>query len=98
MSRFKVLRRFFCVLVFVCLSAYATLSQTTAFNYQGRLTDAGNPANGSYQVQFKLFDAAAGGTQIGTTISDVAVTVTQGVFSVKLNFGANVFTGDNRFL
>jgi hypothetical protein len=75
-----------------------TQAQTTTFSYQGKLTDTGTAANGSYQMQFKLFDALAGGNQIGATISDVAVTANQGVFSVKLDFGAAVFTGADRFL
>jgi hypothetical protein len=75
-----------------------TQAQTTTFSYQGKLTDTGTAANGSYQMQFKLFDALAGGNQIGVTISDVAVTANQGIFSVKLDFGAAVFTGADRFL
>ena len=63
-------------------------AQTTAFTYQGRLTDGGSPANGSYILQFKLFDAVLGGTQIGATISDVSVTAANGVFSTTLDFGA----------
>lgn len=31
-------------------------AQTTAFNFQGRLNDGANPANGRYDLQFKLFD------------------------------------------
>jgi hypothetical protein len=73
-------------------------AQTTAFNYQGRLTDAGSPANGNYQMQFKLFDALSGGSQIGATISDVAVTVAQGVFNTSLDFGSSAFSGADRFL
>jgi hypothetical protein len=73
-------------------------AQTTSFSYQGRLTDAGSPANGSFQMQFKLFDAAAAGAQIGTTLTDVPVTVTAGSFSIKLDFGAGVFAGGTRFI
>jgi hypothetical protein len=80
------------------LISAAARAQTTAFNYQGKLTDAGNPANGSYQMQFRLFDAISGGSQIGATISDVAVTASQGVFAVKLDFGANALNGANRWL
>lgn len=36
--------------------------QGTAFTYQGRLTDSGNVANGTYDMQFKLFDTATVGT------------------------------------
>ncbi|MBA2731295.1 MAG: tail fiber domain-containing protein, partial [Acidobacteria bacterium] len=79
----------------LCCAGIAS-AQTTVFNYQGKLTDAGNPASGTYQLQFKLYDA--GGTQIGTTISDIAVTATAGVFTTKLDFGAAAFSGAARFL
>ncbi|HUR99437.1 MAG TPA: hypothetical protein VMZ26_15335 [Pyrinomonadaceae bacterium] len=83
------------LLVLLCLPAPG---QTTAFNYQGRLTDGGNPANGSFQMQFKLFDSLAGGLQIGSTLTDVAVTASNGTFSARLDFGAAALTGANRFL
>src|SRR5438477_6897029 len=95
MQRFHFQFRRLLLLVLLC-SATVTQAQTTAFTYQGKLTDAGNPANGSYQLQFKLFDV--NGTQIGATISDVAVTATAGVFTTKLDFGAAAFPGADRFL
>jgi hypothetical protein len=73
-------------------------AQTTSFNYQGRLTDGGNPANGSFQMQFKLFDALAGGTQIGSALTDVPVTASNGAFSARLDFGSAPLTGANRWL
>lgn len=39
--------------------AFTAQAQTTAFTYQGRLSDGANAANGSYPMQFALFDAAA---------------------------------------
>lgn len=72
-------------------------AQTTAFNYQGKLTDAGTP-QATYQMQFKLFDSAAGGSQIGNTVNNDSVAVSEGVFSILLDFGTNVFTGADRFL
>ena len=69
----------------------------TAFTYQGRLTDAGSPANGSYDLQFALFDAAGGGTQVGPTVTREDAVVTGGLFTVSLDFGA-VFTGSRRWL
>lgn len=92
------IRRSLPILPLILLFAFSAAAQTTAFNYQGKLTDGGTPANGNFLLQFKLFDALNGGTQIGETISDVAVTPTQGVFSTKLDFGAAVFTGEDRFL
>ena len=88
----------FSILLLIFLFAVSAAAQTTAFNYQGSLTDAGNAANGAFQFQFGLFDAAAGGNQIGDTISDVNLTVTKGVFSTQLDFGTTAFSGENRFL
>src|SRR6187200_3164677 len=72
--------------------------QTNTFRYQGSLTDGGNPAAGAFQMQFKLFAAASGGVQQGSTLTDLPVTVTNGVFSVQLNFGASVVSGADRWL
>jgi hypothetical protein len=74
------------------------IAQTTAFTYQGKLTDGGSPAAGSYQMEFKLFNAASGGTQLGATIADVPVTATAGVFTTQLDFGASPFAGGGTWL
>jgi hypothetical protein len=76
------------------------LAQTTAFTYQGRLTDAGNSANGNYDLQFKLFDTptVGTGTQAGATLVRNPVVVSAGVFTVTLDFGATVFTGAARYV
>ncbi len=83
-------------LIFVCLTASAS-AQTTAFNYQGRLTDTGTPQS-SYQMRFELYDALIGGTQIGATVTNPAVAVALGSFSIQLDFGAAAFDGTDRFL
>ena len=82
---------------FIFLAAQMIAAQTTAFNYQGKLTDAGTP-QAAYQMQFKLFDTEAGGSQIGNTVDNSAVAVSDGVFSVLLDFGTNAFSGSNRYL
>lgn len=94
----RSLAGFFAVVVLFLGLAATVGAQTTAFSYQGSLTDAGNPANGAFQMQFKMFDALSGGTQIGSTLTDLPVAVTNGVFSVKLDFGANALSGANRWL
>src|SRR6185503_10294516 len=66
--------------------------------YQGRLNDMGLPANGAYDLQFKLYDALSGGTQIGTTATLEDVTVSAGILTVTLDFGASAFPGANRWL
>jgi hypothetical protein len=73
-------------------------SHTTSFTYQGRLLDDGEPANGSYDLRFILYDAESGGSQVGGTILQEDVSVSDGLFTVVLNFGSNAFPGGARYL
>jgi hypothetical protein len=82
-------------LIFCATSATA---QTTAFSYQGHLTDGGNPANGNYDLQFALFDNLSAGSQIGSTQTSSSVSVGNGNFTVSIDFGINAFPGADRFL
>ena len=54
---------------------------STAFTYQGRLTDSGSPANGTYDLRFSLFDDAGAGAQVGSTQSLEDVAVADGYFT-----------------
>ena len=60
----------------------------TAFSYQGRLSDAGSPANGDYDFQFILYTAEIGGSQVGPVLYGDDVQVIDGFFTVYLDFGA----------
>lgn len=91
-------RRAFILIILALILTGSAFAQTSSFNYQGRLDDQGSAANGSYLLQVKLYDAANGGSQAGSTLNDVPVTVTNGVFSVDLDFGAAAFNGGLRFL
>jgi hypothetical protein len=70
----------------------------TAFTYQGHLEDGGNPANGTYDFQFLLYDASVAGTQIGATVTLADVPVEDGFFSVQLDFSTSAFGGGERWL
>src|SRR5436853_3989818 len=85
------------VLAFL-LAATSAFAQTSSVTYQGRLTDGGAAANGNYDLQFAVVDSLSGGTQIGSTQTLNTVAVSNGVFTVTLDFGANSFPGANRFL
>jgi hypothetical protein len=63
------------------------LAQGTAFTYQGRLNNGGGPANGLYDFQFSLSNAPSGGSQLGVTVTNLAVGVTNGLFTTTLDFG-----------
>ena len=71
---------------------------STAFTFQGRLGDGGNPANGSYDLKFTLYDDATNGMIVAGPVTNSPVAVTDGLFSAELEFGAEPFTGDARWL
>lgn len=94
-----------CVQLFVLILAVCTVTsraQTTSFTYQGKLSDGGGPATGSYDFQFTLWDALSGGTQqpqpSPVTVTKTNVAVSGGVFAVQLDFGATAFPGADRYL
>jgi len=70
----------------------------TSFTYQGRLVLNGEVVSGTIDFQFALYDALSGGAQIGSIVSRSDITVTDGLFTVSLDFGASAFTGNPRYL
>ena len=73
-------------------------SQGTAFTYQGQLQANGSPAGGSYDFTFALFNNnTTNGSQIGNIATNLGVSVTNGLFTVLLDFGTN-FPGASRWL
>ena len=89
----KLKHTFRCLLLALVSLPTLVRAQGTTFTYQGRLTEAGNPVSGTYDMQFKLYDlpGVGTGTQQGVTLANNSVQVANGVFSVTLNFGASVF-------
>jgi hypothetical protein len=73
-------------------------AQGTAFTYQGRLSDGAASATGAYDLRFVIHDAASGGNQHGPSLTNSSVNVSNGLFTVALDFGGNVFTGTDRWL
>ena len=73
-------------------------AQGTAFTYQGRLTDGVNPATGIYDLSFTLYDSAGEAGTVGSPVPKFGVGVTNGLFTVALDFGAGLFNGAARWL
>ena len=78
--------------------AGAMAEGTTAFTYQGRLDEAGVPANGLYDLRFAVYDALTGPSQVGAAVTNSGTAVTNGLFVVALDFGGSVFNGNARWL
>jgi hypothetical protein len=72
-------------------------AQGTAFTYQGRLYSDGAPADGSYNLAFRLYATNSGGIAIAGPVTNTAVGVTNGLFTTTLDFG-NAFTGASNWL
>ncbi|MBL8991113.1 MAG: hypothetical protein JNJ48_05985, partial [Phycisphaerae bacterium] len=82
-----------CVLALLATRANAD-PVGTAFTYQGELLQGGSPVTTPVTLVFRLFDAPAGGAQIGAAVSVPGVTpAANGRFKVDLDFGA-VALGD----
>src|SRR5208337_2054219 len=87
----------------VLLSALSTqlstaLAQGTAFTYQGQLQNNGSPASGTYNLTFTLFNTNATGVPVAGPVTNNAVGVTNGLFTVLIDFGAGVFIGGSNWL
>src|SRR5450759_506345 len=81
-----------------CLATSPAFAQSTAFTYQGRLNDRGQPAGGSYDLVFSLFPSSNGAGQIGGWVTNAATPVSGGLFTVTLDFGPSAFLSPDRWL
>ena len=82
-------------LLAVAVRAHA---QGTGFTYQGRLNSGTNPATGTYDLTFSLYDVSSGGSPVAGPVNTGGGGVTNGLFTVLVDFGAGVFTGGSNWL
>ncbi len=73
-------------------------AQGTAFTYQGQLNSGANAANGTYNLTFALYNVSTGGSAISTPVTNNGVSVSNGLFTVLIDFGASAFTGQTNWL
>ncbi len=95
-ARLHTALTFFFTIGLLSLSSAAPLG--TAITYQGQLILSENPVDEPTDLRFRLFDAASAGTQVGATVDLPSVAVSNGLFTVALDFGAGAFDGDARWL
>jgi hypothetical protein len=88
------------------LLCYATLGAQllhaaplgTAFSYQGRLASSGQPAQGTYDFRFAVYDADTGSGLLAGPVTNAAIEVMNGLFTVNLDFRSGLFDGSARWL
>lgn len=61
--------------VTLVLSTSQAGAQTTEFTYQGKLSESGKPASGTYDFEFLLYDSLSGGTAQGLPVQRLNVAV-----------------------
>ncbi len=82
----------------LCFTSVTIGAQSSEFSYQGRLIDGGVNASGPYDLQFRLFAELSDGSPLGDVVLERrGVLVSDGVFTVYLDFGA-LFDGSPRWL
>ena len=91
------------ILVAACVIAWPHTavqaeSVGNTITYQGQLKESGIPVNGTFDFEFKLWNAPSGGETVGWTIVIRGHDVVDGLFTVPLDFGSAVFTGGARWL
>jgi len=94
-------RRTAAIALFVAFCSSTVLAggaSETTFTYQGQLKLSGVPVNNVVDLSCKLFDDDVGGSQVGTTEIVSEVFVQKGLFSVELDFGAEVFQDEDLWL
>ncbi len=83
--------------ILVALAAASAKAQlSTAFTYQGVLTDNGVPVTTAVDIRCTVFDAATFGNQVGSPVTSLGVVPVAGQFALNLDFGQ--FTNANRWL
>ncbi len=81
----------------LCGAANAQIAVDTSWTYQGKLTNGGTPATGSYDLRFSLFLDDQGTIPTGPVLDAFATSVNAGLFTTVLDFGAQ-FTGYKNWL
>src|SRR4051812_33930989 len=94
----KTFGRHFLLALTLIVSIHTAAAQGTAFSYQGRLNNGGNPASGTFDLKFTLFNTNSNGIAFAGPVTNSATVVTNGLFIVAIDFGPGVFTGANYWL
>ncbi len=72
-------------------------TQGNPFTYQGRLKLNDEPITDNCQMAFRLYDHATNGSVVGSAIT-TTVPISDGLFTAGLDFGADAFDGNARWL
>ena len=78
------MRRFIWAIVMLGIGMCGVRAAAESFTYQGRLTSAGEPANGPHDLRFTLYNQPTGGTPVSSAVCLNDIEVIDGLFTVTL--------------
>jgi len=93
-----MLHRYLSIIFLCSLVLASTQALADEFTYQGELLFQSQVVDDICDFQFRLYDAAIAGSQIGVQVDILNITVTDGRFTVDIDFGPGVFDGTNRWI
>jgi hypothetical protein len=73
-------------------------AQGTAFTYQGQLQNNGALANGNFDLKFTLFKTNITGAAVAGPVTNSDVGISNGLFTVTIDFGGAVWNGETNWL
>lgn len=99
-NRARKLSALLALLAFSILNAQLTIAfaQGTAFTYQGQLQNNGALAGGTYSLTFALYTNSTGGAAVAGPVTNNGVAVTNGLFTVTIDFGSSVWNSQTNWL
>ncbi len=74
-----------------------TVATGSAFTYQGRLIKNGQPISDTCALSLSLWDASSGGSFLNSNTFNT-VPISNGLFTVQIDYGATAFAGDARWI
>lgn len=86
------------VLPLVAGHVWANAPLSTSFTYQGQVKRNGLPLNQSADFEFTLWASADAQDMVGGPVEVLDCDVVDGLFSVQVDFGVEVFDGEARWL
>lgn len=103
MSRTRFVRAFALAAVLALCAGHAVAAPLgTEITYQGEVVESGALATGPVDLRFRLYDAAIGGARVDAIgafgVERAGTALVNGRFTTTLDFGANPYGGDARWL
>lgn len=91
----RIVAALVCLLLFIAPGPGGAQVLGTAISYQGELRFQGQPAQGSFDLQFTPYPNSTSSVPLAPTVTVNDLAIVDGLIAVPLDFGPGVFLGDS---